>query len=165
MNKKFLYKKPSIIGVLDDSDNEFYDLGSWFLDDSWSLLKKRFRESPIDELVIELVDIFREGNPNYQELAVLFGYGNMEENNEEKIMRWSLREIDRMNQDIIKVEMHVDAQSLILRNLYLFVKELPSLQSLKNKLNELHKDIAFQERNNGFMLAVRECIITILKNI
>ncbi|MBA4495195.1 hypothetical protein ACFO25_00535 [Paenactinomyces guangxiensis] len=165
MDKRFLYKKPNPIGVLDDSDVENDDLASWFLDDSRDVLKNKFEQSPIDELVIELADIFREGDPNFQTLAWLFGSSHIEEDNEEKIMIWRLHEIERTNEDIIRVEMHVDPQSLILRKLYLYVQMFPPLQLIKNKLNDLDPNIAFQETSDGFVIVVRECEIAILKNI
>ncbi|SFJ17770.1 hypothetical protein [Thermoflavimicrobium dichotomicum] len=160
MNRKFLYKKPWIPGVIDDSDNN--DL-SWMeeWDDSPDLLKRKFTESSLDELMIELVDIFKEGNPGYTTLAGLFGFG-FKFDEEKKI--FSIREVERTNKDIIRVEMHLDAQSYIIRHLNIYVQKMPPLQLLKNKLNEFHKDIAFQETNNGFVIAERECVIAILKD-
>jgi hypothetical protein len=63
MNRPFLYKKPKVRarpGLLDDSESN-NDLASWFLDEARGVMIKRFSDSSIEELLIELVGIFREG--------------------------------------------------------------------------------------------------------
>jgi hypothetical protein len=162
MNREFLYKKPWIPNTIDDSYSSENPIQSWLEDDSQGLLMRKFEECSLDELIIELVDIFKGGNPSYDVLAALFG-SNLEFNEEKKI--FSVNKIERTNEDIIRVDMHVDAESYEIRHLYLYVHELPPLQSLRNKLNELHKDISFQETSNGFVIVVRECVIAIVKSI
>lgn len=164
LNNKFLYSKPSVIGVLDSCTDEFNDIGSWLFDDSPGLLRKKFRESSLNELVIELVTIFREGNPNYQELAGLFGFVKIEKVELEEIEIWNLRNIERVDEDIIRIELHIDTQSLIINNLFIFVKELPPLRKLEGELNTNSIEIPFQELKNGFVITEKECLIKVLIN-
>ncbi|SFJ55431.1 hypothetical protein [Thermoflavimicrobium dichotomicum] len=161
MNREFLYKKPWIPNFIDDRYASENPIQSWLEDDSQGLLMRKFEECSLDELILELVDIFKRGNPSYDVLAALFG-SYLEFNEEKKI--FSVHKIERTNEDIIRVEMHVDAQSYEIRHLNLYAQELPPLQSLKNKLNELHKDISFQETSNEFVITERECVIAILKD-
>lgn len=163
MNKKFLYSKPSIIGVLDSGNDEFNDIGSWLFDDSPALLRKKFREDSLDELVIELIDIFREGNPNYQELAGLFGLVKIEEDEQEGLKIWNVRNIERLAGDLNKIEMHIDAQSLIINKLYLYINELSNLQTIKQKLNDKFEEVSYQDINGGLIFNEKELIIGIIK--
>ncbi|MFI8711681.1 hypothetical protein [Brevibacillus brevis] len=163
MNKKFLYSKPSIIGVLDSGNDEFNDIGSWLFDDSPALLRKKFREDSLDELVMELIDIFREGNPNYQELAGLFGLVKIEEDEQEGLKIWNVRNIERLAGDLNKIEMHIDAQSLIINKLYLYINELSNLQTIKQKLNDKFEEISYQDINGGLIINEKELIIGIIK--
>ncbi|GEC93523.1 hypothetical protein [Brevibacillus brevis] len=163
MNKKFLYSKPSIIGVLDSGNDEFNDIGSWLFDDSPALLRKKFREDSLDELVMELIDIFREGNPNYQELAGLFGLVKIEEDEQEGLKIWNVRNIERLAGDLNKIEMHIDAQSLIINKLYLYINELSNLQTIKQKLNDKFEEVSYQDINGGLIFNEKELIIGIIK--
>ncbi|RAT97530.1 hypothetical protein [Brevibacillus sp. Leaf182] len=163
MNKKFLYSKPSIIGVLDSGNDEFNDIGSWLFDDSPALLRKKFREDSLDILVMELIDIFREGNPNYQELAGLFGLVKIEEDEQEGLKIWNVRNIERLAGDLNKIEMHIDAQSLIINKLYLYINELSNLQTIKQKLNDKFEEVSYQDINGGLIFNEKELIIGIIK--
>jgi hypothetical protein len=163
LNKKFLYSKPSIIGVLDSGNDEFNDIGSWLFDDSPALLRKKFREDSLDELVMELIDIFREGNPNYQELAGLFGLVKIEEDEQEGLKIWNVSNIERLAGDLNKIEMHIDAQSLIINKLYLYINELSNLQTIKQKLNDKFEKVSYQDINGGLIFNEKELIIGIIK--
>lgn len=163
MNKNFLYSKPSIIGVLDSGNDEFNDIGSWLFDDSPALLRKKFREDSLDELVMELIDIFREGNPNYQELAGLFGLVKIEEDEQEGLKIWNVRNIERLAGDLKKIEMHIDAQRLIINKLYLYINELSNLQKIKRKLNDKFEEVSYQDINGGLIFNEKELIIGIIK--
>ncbi|MEK5321071.1 hypothetical protein NSS94_17690 [Paenibacillus sp. FSL L8-0644] len=163
MNKKFLYTKPSIIGVLDSGNDSFNDIGSWLFDDSPDLLRKKFREDSLDELVKELIEIFREGNPNYQELAGLFGLVKIEEVEQGGVKVWSLRNIERLAGDLTKIEMHIDAQRLIINKLYLYINELSNLQIIKKKLNNHFEGMPYQVVKDGVVFVEKETIITIIK--
>ncbi|WP_336078111.1 hypothetical protein [Paenibacillus sp. 203] len=163
MNKKFLYTKPSIIGVLDSGNDSFNDIGSWLFDDSPDLLRKKFREDSLDELVKEIIEIFREGNPNYQELASLFGMVKIEEVEQKGIKVWNLRNIERLTDDLTKIEMHIDAQRLIINKLYLYINELHNFRIIKNMLNINFKDIYYQDVNDELVFVEKETTITIIK--
>lgn len=115
-------------------------------------------------MIIELVEIFREGNPNYKKLAVLFGFVEIEEGEQEERIIWKLQKIERKDDDLTKVVMHIDAKHLIIQDLYLYVNELPVLQKLKEKLNVQFKDITLQKINNAFVIIEKECDISIVKD-
>jgi hypothetical protein len=148
---------------LDSGNDEFNDIGSWLFDDSPALLRKKFREDSLDELVMELIDIFREGNPNYQELAGLFGLVKIEEDEQEGLKIWNVRNIERLAGDLNKIEMHIDAQSLIINKLYLYINELSNLQTIKQKLNDKFEEVSYQDINGGLIFNEKELIIGIIK--
>lgn len=70
---------------------------------------------------------------NFQDLYVpmLFGFVEIEENEQEGNIIWNLRKIEREVEDIIMVGMHIDARCLIIREFYLRVVEIPHLGKLK----------------------------------
>ncbi|EPY11651.1 hypothetical protein SAMN04488689_107153 [Paenibacillus sp. cl6col] len=59
--KRDLYEqsKPGIIDTSSVSPNWFT-----FIDHEWDALQKDFFEKPLDGLLVDLVSIFRKGNPN-----------------------------------------------------------------------------------------------------
>jgi hypothetical protein len=65
MNREFLYKKPWIPNTIDDSCASENPVQCWLEDDSQGVLMRKFEECSFDELIIELVDIFKGGNPSY----------------------------------------------------------------------------------------------------
>lgn len=68
--KRDLYErsKPGMIDTSAVSPNWFT-----FTDREWEALQKDFFEKPLDGLLVDLVSIFRKGNPNYINLGSLFG--------------------------------------------------------------------------------------------
>lgn len=162
MNKKFLYKKVYPLGFIDDSEED--ELSSWFLDDSRDILEKKIRECDFQELIIELIDIFKGGSPSYSQVAILFGFEGVEEINRGDITKKSFYKIQR--NDIDKIEMDIKMVSsdkpLILYKLYLYVNNLPSIESLTSKIDEVYKDICYEE-NGGLIIHENECDIVILE--
>ena len=60
MNKDFLYSKPFVPGIIDDT---LVDLDSWFLDDSRERMEEILRNSPLSEMIIEFINILRKASP------------------------------------------------------------------------------------------------------
>jgi hypothetical protein len=160
MNRQFLYTKPKVStpGLLDDSgDNN--DLASWFLDEAIGVMIKKFSDSSIEELLIELVGIFREGNPNHAELAGLFGFQKLETKSEEAIEISILHTTRRTNKDIPKVELSLDT-SLIVRQVHLYARELPPVQVLADRIYQAYPD-ASCEINSDLIIHEKECTIVL----
>ena len=107
MNRAFLYKKYKVStpGLLDPNEGD-NDL-SWMLDEAIGVMEKKFSDSSIEELLIELVGVFREGNPNHIELAGLFGFQEIETKSEEAIRIKTLHNTRRTNKDLPKVELSI----------------------------------------------------------
>ena len=158
MNRPFLYKKPRVInpGLLDDSgDNN--DLASWFLDDARRVMAKKFSDSSIEELLIELVGIFREGNPNHAVLAGLFGFQKIETRYEEAMEICTLHTTRRTNKDIPKVEIGTDT-SLIVRQVRLYASEHPPIHVLAERIYEAYPDVSC-EITSDLIIYEKECTI------
>jgi hypothetical protein len=143
MDKKFLYTKPSVPGIIDDSEADL-DLSSWFLKQTpFDLLKEELNSCKVDDLVIQLVQIFIEGNPNYQKLLALLGSG-VEKMEGMKDTTYSLKNFNRPNNDIFGVEVNVDNINLKIRKLLIQMKGIYSLELLKFKLNTLFKNLRIE---------------------
>ncbi|WP_459480005.1 hypothetical protein [Clostridium saccharoperbutylacetonicum] len=158
MDKKFLYKKAYPLGVIDDTEED--ELSSWFLDDSRDVLEKKFRECDFNDLIIELIDIFRGGSPNYIQLSILFGFESTEEisfNNTTKISFYKIKrsDIDKIEMDIKKLSID---KSLVLDKLYLYVNNLPSIEKFIRKM-----DSVCYEKNQGIIIHENKCDIVILE--
>jgi hypothetical protein len=160
MNRPFLYKKPRVItpGILDDSGSN-NDLASWFLDEAIGVMIKKFSDSSIEELLIELVGIFREGNPNHIELVGLFGFQEIETKSEEAIKIDTLYNTRRTNKDIPKVEIYVDT-NFIVRQVHLYARELPPVHLLADRIYQAYSD-ASCEINGNLIIHEKECTIVL----
>ncbi|MBT2289527.1 hypothetical protein J7E73_10355 [Paenibacillus albidus] len=159
INSKFLYRKPVVIGILDDSDNDPNDM-SWMVDNSWELLKVKFSESSFQELVIGLVEIFRGGQPNYSSLGEMFGNDTKVEEDVEKVV-YIITNIERNLNDIIRVEMYLDPMNRNINDLILYVREGLDMLSIKNTINEKHEDLSIGF-NDKFIITDREYRIIII---
>ena len=160
MNRPFLYKKPKIStpGILDCSDSN-NDLASWFLDEARRVMIEKFSDSSIEELLIELVGIFREGNPNHAVLAGLFGFQKLETKSEEAIKISILHNTGRTNKDIPKVEIGTDT-SLIVRQIHLYAREHPPVHVLADRIYQAYPD-ASCEITSDLIIHEKECTIVL----
>ncbi|WP_419875628.1 hypothetical protein [Candidatus Pristimantibacillus sp. PTI5] len=155
MNRDFLYSKPIIPGIIDDTP---VDLESWFFDNSWELMKKKFKVIPLDELIQEIVEIFGGGDPDYQSLFGLFGSGLLKDSSDWKTV-YRVREIDRANNDIKMIEMHVDNESLSITNFCIFLENMKLIQTVKNRIPDQKK---IRDLTNGLEISAGESIITVM---
>lgn len=167
INKEFLYKKVRAIGDIDDSGN--YDIDSWFTDNSWGELKSTLSESSLEDLIINLVGIFRDGNPNYKEIDTQLevslhkrkqGHEIIENQQENKIV-WVIHEVDRENKDIARIEMHINSKDFVIKKLYIYVCEMPTINSLKNKISVAYGGILYGAADN-LVICEKECTIFVL---
>ena len=160
MNRQFLYKKPKVgtPGLLDDSESN-NDLASWFLDEARGVMIEKFSDSSIEELLIELVGIFREGNPNHAVLAGLFGFQKIESKYEEKMEICTLHNTGRTNKDLPKVELSIDT-SLIVRQVHLYARELPPVHVLADRIYQAYPDVSC-EINSDLIIHEKECTIAL----
>ena len=160
MNRQFLYKKYKVhtLGLLDDSDSN-NDLASWFLYDARGVMIKKFSDSSIEELLIELVGVFREGNPNHTELAGLFGFQEIETKSEEAIEINTLHNTRRTNKDIPKVEISIDP-SFIVRQVHLYARELHPAHLLVDRIYQAYPDVSC-EITSDLIIHEKECTIVL----
>ncbi|GGG12244.1 hypothetical protein GCM10010912_65830 [Paenibacillus albidus] len=159
INLKFLYRKPVVIGILDDSDNDPHDM-SWMVDNSWELLKVKFTESSFQELVIGLVEIFRGGQPNYSSLGEMFGNDTKVEGDIEKVV-YIITNIERNLNDIIRVEMYLDPMNRNINDLILYVREGLDMLTIKDTINEKYEGLSIGF-NDKFIITDREYRIIII---
>lgn len=117
MNKVFLYTKPYVCGIIDDT---VVELESWFLDDSRDRMEQELRSISLSDLIIKLINIFKGGEPNYQVLLSLLGRKMDKEVQENKNV-YSLREILRSDEDIKRIEIEIDNESLNIKQVRIYV--------------------------------------------
>ncbi|MEO3943982.1 hypothetical protein [Gorillibacterium sp. CAU 1737] len=138
MNKAFLYTKPHVLGVIDDSDD---DTDTWFLDTSRQEIEQFFARAPFEELVVELVHIMRDGEPNYQVLTSLLGE-------------------TRSSGDIQKVEMELIEEGTILSRLILFL-DAASFHEFNRRVTCYGEGISSEQVNDQVVISVRNKTIEI----
>lgn len=114
MKKDFLYTKPFVLGIIDDSSTADWD--SWLLDDSRERMEERVRSLPLPELLMELEIIFQEGEPNYVELLGLFG-SNIVKKVHGAAVVYSVEKVLRANNDIHGVEIEIDDKDRTIKRL------------------------------------------------
>lgn len=117
MNTEFLYTKPYVCGIIDDT---VVELESWFLDDSRDKMEQELRSISLTDLIIKLINIFKDGEPNYQVLLSLLGRKMDKEVQENKNV-YSLREVLRSDEDIKRIEIEADNESLNIKQVRIYV--------------------------------------------
>ncbi|WP_315370781.1 hypothetical protein [Paenibacillus xylanexedens] len=156
MNKDFLYTKPYDPGIIDDTP---VDLESWFLDDSRERMEEKLRNIPLNDLIIELINIFKDGDPNYQVLLGLLGEKVVKEAREDKIV-YCLADILRPDDDIQKIEIEIDDEGLNIKKMNVFV--IPAeLLVLQKEIASLFVDIQTQKTSNYLSISIKDKMITL----
>lgn len=135
--KRDLYEesKPGMIDTSSVSPNWFT-----FIDHEWEALQKDFFEKPLDGLLVDLVSIFRKGNPNYINLGSLFGFEKKRVDDKNKII-YSVNQVNRKANDIAKVTMFLDPDSHKIIEIYLYMQVSPLINELKCRLEESYSDL------------------------
>lgn len=143
--KRDLYEQsqPGIIDTSSVSTNWFT-----FIDHEWNELQKAFFEKPLDSLVIDLVSIFRKGNPNYINLGSLFGTEKKKIELNDKTI-YCVNQVNRKENDITNVKMLLNHDSHRIIEIYIKVKILPQTQlnELKFKLEQSYSDLLVKVSN------------------
>ncbi|MGV2883039.1 hypothetical protein [Paenibacillus taichungensis] len=156
MNKYFLYTKPYVPGIIDDTP---VDLESWFLDDSRERMEEKLRNIPLNDLIIELINIFKDGDPNYQVLLGLLGEKVVKEAREDKIV-YCLADILRADDDIQRIEIEIDDEGLNIKKMNFFV--IPAeLLVLQKEITSLFVDIQTQKTSNYLSISIKDKMITL----
>ncbi|PIH59297.1 hypothetical protein [Paenibacillus sp. LK1] len=156
MNKDFLYTKPYVLGVIDDT---LVDLESWFLDDSRERMEEKLRNISLNDLIIELINIFKDGDPNYQVLLGLLGEKVVKEAREDKIV-YCLADILRADDDIQRIEIEIDDEGLNIKKMNVFV--IPAeLLVLQKEITSLFVDIQTQKTSNYLSISIKDKMITL----
>lgn len=156
MNKDFLYTKPYVPGIIDDTP---VDLESWFLDDSRERMEEKLRNIPLNDLIIELINIFKDGDPNYQVLLGLLGEKVVKEAREDKIV-YCLADILRADDDIQRIEIEIDDEGLNIKKMNVFVIQA-ELLVLQKEITSLFVDIQTQKTSNYLSISIKDKMITL----
>ncbi|MBU5353357.1 hypothetical protein ACN9MH_05060 [Paenibacillus silvae] len=154
MNREFLYTRPYTPGEIDDTP---VDLDSWFLDDSREKMEEKLRGSSLSDVLIELIDIFQENEPNYQVLLGLFGDKIIKETREGKVL-YGLEEIQRP--DMNKIEIEIEDQTLHIEKMNIFVSAL-SLLTVKDKIIGLYCHESIEDREDSLSILIRDKYIVL----
>ncbi|WP_340015848.1 hypothetical protein [Paenibacillus sp. FSL K6-1318] len=156
MNKDFLYTKPYVPGIIDDTP---VDLESWFLDDSRERMEEKLRNIPLNDLIIELINIFKDGDPNYQVLLGLLGEKVVKEAREDSIV-YCLGDILRSDDDIKRIEIEIDDEGLNIKKMNIFV--IPAeLLVLQKEITSLCADIQTQKTSDYLSISIKDKMITL----
>ncbi|MEO2215146.1 hypothetical protein ABGV40_30175 [Paenibacillus amylolyticus] len=156
MNKDFLYTKPYVPGIIDDTP---VDLESWFLDDSRERMEEKLRNISLNDLIIELINIFKDGDPNYQVLLGLLGEKVVKEDREDKIV-YCLGDILRADDDIKRIEIEIDDEGLNIKKMNIFV--IPAaLLVLQKEITSLCADIQTQKTSDYLSIFIKDKMITL----
>lgn len=156
MNKDFLYTKPYVLGVIDDTP---VDLESWFIDDSRERMEEKLRNISLNDLIIELINIFKDGDPNYQVLLGLLGEKVVKEAREDKIV-YCLGDILRADDDIRRIEIEIDDVGLNIKKMNIFV--IPAaLLVLQKEITSLCADIQTQKTSDYLSIFIKDKMITL----
>lgn len=156
MNKDFLYTKPYVPGIIEDTP---VDLESWFLDDSRERMEEKLRNISLNELIIELINIFKDGDPNYQVLLGLLGNKVIKEAREDNIV-YCIGDILSSDDDIKRIEIETDDEGLNIKKMSIFVNQA-SLSVIQKEINDLCVDIHTQKTSDYLSVSIKDKTITL----
>lgn len=157
MNKDFLYTKPYVCGIIDDT---VVELESWFLDDSRDKMEQELRSISLTGLIIKLINIFKGGEPNYQVLLSLLGRKMDKEVQENKNV-YSLREILRSDEDIKRIEIEVDNESLNIKQMRIYV-DIISFVTFEKEEIITNVDLRTEKTSDTLSLFIQGKSITLI---
>lgn len=157
MNKDFFYSKPFVPGIIDDT---LVDLDSWFVDDSRERMEEKLRNSPLSEMIIEFINIFKEGEPNYQVILSLLGENVVKEVRGEKYL-YCLTETMRSYNDIKRVEIEVDVERLKLEKMSLFVNS-DTYGVFEDEITSSNHNVHIQKTSDVLSISVNDKTIAVL---
>ncbi|MET3938238.1 hypothetical protein ABIC22_001050 [Paenibacillus sp. PvP094] len=157
MNKEFLYTKPYVCGIIDDT---VVELESWFLDDSRDRMEQELRSNSLSDLIIKLINIFKGGEPNYQVLLSLLGRKMDKEVQENKNV-YSLREILRSDEDIKRIEIEVDNESLNIKQVRIYV-DIISFVAFEKEEIITNVDLRTEKTSDTLSLYIQGKSITLI---
>ncbi|MCG7384377.1 hypothetical protein [Paenibacillus sp. ACRRY] len=157
MNKDFLYTKPYVPGIIDDTP---VDLESWFLDDSRERMEEKVRSSSLNDLIIELINIFKEGEPNYQVLLGLFGEKIVKEVREEENV-YSVSQILRSDEDIKKIEIETEDESLAIKKMSIYV-DLASFAAVEKDMTNTNVHILTSKTSDSLSVHINGRTISLI---
>jgi hypothetical protein len=156
MNKDFLYTKPYVPGMIDDTP---VDLESWFIDDSRERMEERLRSISLNDLIIELINIFKDGEPNYQVLLGLLGEKVVKETRGESTV-YCLGDILRSEDDIKRIEIEISDEGLNIKKMNMFVNPAVLL-ILQKEITNLRVDIHTQKTSDYLSISIKDKMITL----
>ncbi|MDN8591631.1 hypothetical protein Q0V21_22975 [Paenibacillus sp. 11B] len=156
MNKDFLYTKPYVPGMIDDTP---VDLESWFIDDSRERMEERLRSISLNDLIIELINIFKDGEPNYQVLLGLLGEKVVKETRGESTV-YCLGDILRSKDDIKRIEIEISDEGLNIKKMNMFVNPAVLL-ILQKEITNLRVDIHTQKTSDYLSISIKDKMITL----
>lgn len=156
MNKDFLYTKPYVPGMIDDTP---VDLESWFIDDSRERMEERLRSISLNDLIIELINIFKDGEPNYQVLLGLLGEKVVKETRGENTV-YCLGNILRSKDDIKRIEIEISDEGLNIKKMNIFVNPAVLL-ILQKEITNLRVDIHTQKTSDYLSISIKDKMITL----
>ena len=157
MNKDFLYTKPYVPGIIDDTP---VDLESWFLDDSRERMEEKLRSSSLNDLIIELINIFKEGEPNYQVLLGLFGEKIVKEVREEENV-YSVSQILRSDEDIKKIEIETEDESLAIKKMSIYV-DLASFVAVEKEMTNRNVHVLTSKTSDSLLVHINGRTISLI---
>lgn len=153
MRYNFLYTRSrNTVGYLDA--HESLEDSLWFMSDEHSHLIDWFSKCSIEQYLITLVEIFRNGDPNYSRLGEILGHDTNVEDN-----LFVISEVNREKEDIEKLTFSLVDYKIA--SLYLHLqKPTFSFASLRNELAS-QKDVSLFENSETITIGINDVTVVV----
>ncbi len=168
IKNKFLYTKPNTPGILDGEVDE-QEINLWFTQESWEdpwlKMRNHFDHISLEKLIIEIVEIFLSGHPNYKRFLGLLGSNSTSRiYNQETIYSLVDTNINRKNKDIKEIQLHIDTEELIIRKLKLYTKAPINFFEIKQQKYLVEQEITIEVKNNNLIIFLNDSVIEVIIN-
>lgn len=151
-------------GEVDDQEvNLWFTQESW--EDPWLKMRNHFDHISLEKLIIEIVEIFLNGHPNYKRFLGLLGSNSTSLiYNQETIYSLVDANINRKNNDIQEIQLYIDTEKLVIRKLKLYIKAPINVFEIQQQKYLVEQEIVIEVKNNNLIIFFNDSVIEVIIN-
>lgn len=151
-------------GQVDDQEiNLWFTQESW--EDPWLKMRKHFDQISLEKLIIEIVEIFLVGHPNYKRFLGLLGSNSTSRiDNQETIYSLVDANINRKNNDIQEIQLYIDTEELVIRKLKLYINTPIDFFEIQQQKYLVEQEIIMKVKKNNLIIFLNDSVIEVIIN-
>ncbi|MDN4619638.1 hypothetical protein QCD85_16130 [Paenibacillus sp. PsM32] len=152
-----------------DAEIDDQEIHLWFTQESWEdpwlKMRNQFDQISLEKLIIEIVEIFLCGHPNYKRFLGLLGSNSTSRiHNQQTIYSLVDININRKNNDIKEIELHIDTEELFICKLKLYINAPMDFFEIQQQKYLVEQEIVMEVKNNKLIIFLNDSVIEVIIN-